>query len=107
MMLDEWIRAFCYFLMFPAFVYFGLIARNRRQFTVAATYLGLGAFFLLLLVGLVTGHYHHAIPALLNINTGVVVVLCAVVTWRATSIMLAALLAGDGVCVALQEIEHD
>lgn len=106
MMLDEWVRAFCYFLMFPAFIYFGLISYNRRHISVALTYFGLGGFFLLLLVGLVTGHYHHAIPALLQLNTGIVVVLCAVVTWRATSIMLAALLS-NGVCVALQEVEHE
>lgn len=107
MTLNEWIRAFCYFLMFPAFIYFALIAHNRRQYSVAATYGGLAVFFLLLLVGLVTGHYHNAIPALLNVNTGVAVVLCAVVTWRATSIMLAALVSSNGACVALQEIEHD
>ena len=106
MMLDERVRAFCYFLIFPAYIYFGLITWNRRQFGVAATYFGLAAFFLLLFVGLVRGHYHHPIPVLLQVNTGVVVVLTAVTTWRATSIMLSALVASVG-CSYLQEIEHE
>ena len=67
MSFDEWVRAFCYFLMFPAFVYFGLIAHNRRQFLVGLSYFALGAFFLLLLVGLVLGHYYYPIPALLKV----------------------------------------
>lgn len=107
MMLDEWIRAFCYFLMFPAFIYFGLIAYNRRQFLVGLSYFALGAFFLLLLVGLVLGHYHHPIPALLQIDTGVVVVLCAVVTWRATTIMVAALLSSHVESVIVREAEYE
>lgn len=107
MMLDEWIRAFCYFLMFPAFVYFGLIAYNRRQYLVGLSYFSLGAFFLLLLIGLVLGHYHRPIPILLQINTAVVIVLCAVVTWRATSIMVAALLSAHVRSIVIQEIEYE
>lgn len=104
---DEWVRAFCYFLIFPAYIYFGLITWNRRQFGVAMTYFGLAAFFLLLFMGLVLGHYHHPIPLLLNVNTGVVVVLTAVTTWRSTSIMLSALVAPSVGCSFLQELEHD
>lgn len=104
---DEWIRAFCYFLLFPAYIYFGLITYNRRQFGVAATYFGLAAFFVLLFAGLVLGHYHHPIPLLLSVNTGVVIVVTVVTTWRATAIMLAALTTPSSQCALLQEIEHE
>lgn len=108
MTLDGWVRAFCYFLMFPAFVYFGLIAYNRRQILVGLSYFALGMFFLLLLVGLVLGHYARPIPALLQVNTGVVIVLCALVTWRATKIMVAAVLCTHIVgTVLLREAEYE
>lgn len=107
MTVDEWVRAFCYFLMFPAFIYFALIAWNRRQRLVASSYFALAAFFLLLLVGLVLGHYHRPIPVLLQVNTGVVVVLCTLVTWRATTTMMTALLAAHVESVVLREAEYE
>lgn len=107
MMIDEWVRAFCYFLIFPAFLYFGLISWNRRQLGVALTYFTLSGFFLLLFVGLVLGHYREPIPALLMVNTGVVVALTLAVTYRATAIMLAALTSSISVASVLEELDHD
>lgn len=105
---DEWVRAFCYFLIFPAFIYFGLITYNRRQWMVAATYFTLSGFFLLLFVGLVLGHYYRPIPALLTVNTVVVVATAVAVTFRATLLMLAALRSSMACeIVILRELEHD
>jgi hypothetical protein len=89
MSMDEAIRAFGYFLMFPAFTFFALIAFNRKQWLIAASYALLSAFFLLLLAGLVLRHYYAPIPALLTINTTIVAVLTLVVTWRATALLVA------------------
>ena len=104
---DEWIRAFCYFLIFPAFTYFGLITFNRRQFMVASTYFTLGGFFLLLFVGLVLGHYHRPIPAMLYLNTAIVVATDIAVTFRATVLMLSALMASRIEGTILQELDYD
>lgn len=90
MMLDEIIRAFCYFLMSPAFLYFSLIAWNRRQYWVSIGYGALSLFFGLLLAGLVLLRSVGAVPALVHINTGVVVILAIATTWRATLIFVSA-----------------
>jgi len=107
MMIDEWVRAFCYFLIFPAFLYFGLIAWNRRQLGVSMTYFTLSGFFLFLFVGLVLGHYHRPIPTLLAVNTWIVVALTLAVTYRATAIMLAALTSSICMSDVLEELDHD
>ena len=104
---DEWIRAFCYFLIFPAFTYFGLITFNRRQYMIASTYFTLGAFFLLLFVGLVLGHYHEPITGLLFLNTAIVVATALAVTYRATVLMLSALLASRIEATIHQELDYD
>lgn len=84
MTLDEFVRAFGYFIMFPAYLYFALIAWNRRQRLVAVSYGLLSAFFGLLLAGLVLLHYREPVFPLLYINTGIVAALAIAVTWRAT-----------------------
>ena len=89
MSVDELIRAFCYFLIFPAFTFFGFIHFNRRQRLVAVGHFLLGGFFLLLMVGLVTRHYYQPIMGLLYANTVLVLLLTGVVTWRATVIVVA------------------
>ena len=91
MSFDELLRAFCYFLIFPAFTFFGFLHFNRRQRLVAVGHFLLGAFFLLLMVGLVTRHYYQPITVLLYANTIVVVALTVVVTWRATVLVVASL----------------
>jgi len=88
MSMDEAVRAFGYFLMFPAYAFFGLIAFNRKQWLVAVSYFLLSAFFFLLLAGLVLRHYVAPLPVLLSIDTGIVATLTAVVTWRATALFM-------------------
>ena len=89
MSVDELLRAFCYFLIFPAFTFFGFVHFNRRQRLVAVGHFLLSAFFLLLMIGLVTRHYYQPITVLLYANTIVVLLLTIVVTWRATVIVVA------------------
>jgi hypothetical protein len=84
MNLDELLRAFCYFLLFPAYIYFALIAWNRKQYLIAGGYGLLALFFALLMFGLVIQYYYEPMPELLRISTGVVVLLALVVIWRAT-----------------------
>ena len=91
MSIDELLRAFSYFLIFPAYIFFGFIHYNRRQHLVAVGHFLLGAFFMLLMVGLILRHYYVPIPALLYANTTVVVALTVVVTWRATVVAMASL----------------
>lgn len=88
---DEMLRAFCYFLIFPAFIFFGFVHFNRRQHLVAVGHFLLGIFFMLLMLGLVLRHYYYPIPALLYANTSVVVALTVVVTWRATVLAVGSL----------------
>lgn len=107
MAFDELIRAFCYFLIFPAYIYFGLITWNRRQFGVALTYFGLAAFFFLLFAGLLLRHYQHPIPVLSTVNTCVVVMLTVITTWRTTSILMTALVSSFSQSVVLKELEHE
>lgn len=91
MTVDELIRAFYYFLMFPAYMYFALVAWNRRERLVAGIYMLLSCFFLFLLIGLSTRHYYQPLAPLLHINTGIVVVMALVVGWRATLLLLSVL----------------
>lgn len=91
MTVDELIRAFCYFLMFPAYMYFALVAWNRRERLVAWIYMILSWFFLFLLIGLSTRHYYQPLVPLLHINTGIVVAMALAVGWRATALLLAVL----------------
>ena len=88
---DELLRAFCYFLLFPAYTYFALIAWNRKQWLIAGGYGLLAMFFALLMSGLVLRHYYEPVPLLLVGNTAVVVLLTVTVTWRATMTMMDAL----------------
>lgn len=90
MTIDETIRAFCYFIMFPAYIYFGLVNWNRGQFMRSIANWLLSAFFFLLFLGLVLRHYYVPVPALLYLNTTIVVMLAAVTAWRATLIAMAA-----------------
>lgn len=90
MMPDEVIRAFCYFLMSPAYLYFSFVAWNRRQYLVSIGYGALSLFFGLLLARLVLLRSVGAVPSLLYINTGVVVILAIATTWRATLIFVSA-----------------
>lgn len=90
MTLDETIRAFCYFIMFPAYTYFGLVNWNRAQRMRATANGLLSIFFFMLFLGLVLRHYYVPVPALLYLNTTVVVLLALATAWRATLIALAA-----------------
>lgn len=100
MTIDELIRAFCYFLLFPAYTYFALIAYNRRAWSSAASHGLLAAFFCMLMFGLVLRHYYVPVPTLLYGNTAIVVALTIVVTWRATAIFMAALQAMMIECIS-------
>lgn len=107
MTLDELIRAFCYFLVFPAFIFFGLIAYNRKQFLVAFGHFLLAAFFFLLLTGLVVRHYYQPVLVLLHLNTAVVAALTFAVTWRATAVMVAGLCHNVTEAFLFPEVEYD
>lgn len=91
MTIDETIRAICYFLIFPSYVYFGLIEYNHKSYLLAAIFFLLATFFLLMLIGLSLFHYYRPIYALLQVNTAVVVALAAVTGYRSTAILAAAL----------------
>ena len=91
MTIDELLRAFCYFLIFPAFMYFALVSWNRRERLVSGIYMLLSWFFLFLLIGLSTRHYYQPLVPLLHINTGIVVAMALVVGWRATVLLLSVL----------------
>jgi hypothetical protein len=104
---DEFLRAFAYFIMFPAYFYFALIAWNRQQRLVAISYALLSAFFGLLLAGLVLLRYAEPIRPLLYVNTGVVLVLAGAVTWRATMTVVDALCIGCSSFYLIEEELHD
>ncbi len=106
MTIDELVRTFCYFLLFPALLYIGLISWNRRQRWVAATYVMLSAFFALLMVGLLLRHYYAPIPVLLYGNTAIVIGLTFAVTWRATVLMMDALRSRVSEFVILREVDQ-
>ena len=106
MTIDEFVRTFCYFLLFPALLYIGLIAWNRRQRLVAVTYVALSMFFALLMVGLLLRHYYMPIPILLYGNTAVVIGLTYAVTWRATVLMMDALRSRVSEFVILREVDQ-
>ena len=105
MTLDEFVRTFCYFLLFPAFLYIGLIAWNRRQRLVAVTYVALSMFFALVMVGMLLRHYYAPIPILLYSNTALIIGLTLVVTWRATVLMMGALRSRVSEFVILREVD--
>lgn len=107
MTIDEFARAFAYFIMFPAYFYFALIAWNRQQRLVAISYALLSAFFGLLLAGLVLLHHASPIRSLLYANTVVVLVLAGAVTWRATVTVLDALVRGFDSFYLIEEELHD
>ena len=107
MTIDEFARAFAYFIMFPAYFYFALIAWNRQQRLVAISYALLSAFFGLLLAGLVLLHYAEPIRPLLYVNTGVVLVLAGAVTWRATVTVVDALVRQFDSFYLIEEELHD
>lgn len=90
---DETIRAICYFLMFPAYCYFGLIAYNRREYTVAIFYFSLSAFFALMLFGLSLGAYRQQFLPFLYLNTVVIVIMTAAVVVRSAAIIYRYLIA--------------
>ena len=106
MTIDEFVRTFCYFLLFPALLYIGLIAWNRRQRWIAATYVMLSAFFALLMIGLLLRHYYTPIPVLLYCNTAVVIGLTFAVTWQATVLMMDALRSRVSEFVILREVDQ-
>jgi len=90
MTIDETIRAFCYFIMFPAYTYLGLVNWNRSQRMRATANVMLSLFFFLLFLGLVIRHYYVQVPTLVYLNTIIVVLLAFVTTWRATLIAMEA-----------------
>jgi hypothetical protein len=104
---DELVRAFSYFVMFPSYVYFALIAWNRQQRLVALGYGLLSAFFGLLLAGLVLLHYREPVFPLLYANTGIVALLALAVTWRAMKTLVDALCAGCNSFYLIEEDLHD
>ena len=105
MTLDEFVRTFCYFLLFPAFLYIGLISWNRRQWLVAAMYVLLSCFFALVMVGMLLRHYYVPIPILLYGNTAIAIGLTFAVTWRATVLMMDALRSRVSEFVILREVD--
>ena len=107
MTVDEFIRAFGYFIMFPAYFYFALIAWNRQQRLVAMSYGLLSAFFGMLLAGLVLLHYREPVMPLLYANTGIVALLALAVTWRATMTVVDAWCAGCDSFYLIEEDLHD
>lgn len=88
---DELIRAISYFLMFPAFAFFGMIEWNRGQRVVSLLYGFLSIFFFLLMVGLVLLRYYRPLPELLQANTVVVLALASITSYRASLLLLAAI----------------
>ena len=87
MTVDELIRALCYFLMFPAYFYFGLIAYNRREYAVTLFYFSLSVFFALMLFGLSLGAYRMQFLPFLYLNTGVIVIMTTAVLARSAAIL--------------------
>jgi hypothetical protein len=84
---DEAVRALCYFVMFPAYFYFGMIAHNRREYTVALFYYSLSCFFALMLFGLSLGAYRYQFQTFLYLNTGVIVIMTTAVLARSAAIL--------------------
>ncbi len=105
MTIDEFVRTFCYFLLFPAFLYIGLIAWNRRQRLVAMIYVMLSAFFALVMAGMLLRHYYTPMPILLYSNTAIIIGLTLAVTWRATVLMMDALRSRVSEFVILREVD--
>lgn len=91
MTIDETIRAFAYFLMFPAYTYFALIAWNRQQRLVSLSYALMSAFFCMLLVSVVCNSHGVFVPSLRYLNTGIVAALAGAVTYRAAMTLVDAL----------------
>ena len=106
MTIDEFVRTFCYFLLFPALLYIGLISWNRRQRLVAAMYVLLSVFFALVMVGMLLRHYYAPIPILLYSNTAIIIGLTFAVTWRATVLMMDALRSRVSEFVILREVDQ-
>ena len=88
---DELVRALSYFLMFPAYTYFSLIAWNRQQRLVALSYALMSAFFCMLLVCVVANSHGVFVPTLRYLNTGIVAALAVAVTYRAAMTLVDAL----------------
>jgi hypothetical protein len=87
MSIDETIHAICYFLMFPAYFYFGLIAYNRRERIIALFYFSLSVFFAFMLFNLSLGVYFRQLLPFFYINTGVIVIMTIAVLSRAATIL--------------------
>ena len=106
MTIDELVRTFCYFLLFPAFLYIGLITWNRGQRLIASAYFMLSMFFALVMIGMLLRHYYMPIPVLLFGNTAVIIGLTFAVTWRATALMMDALRSRVSEFVILREVDQ-
>ena len=89
MTIDETIRAFCYFVMFPAYTYLGMVNWNQSHRVRAMSNALLSVFFFLLFLGMVLRHYYVPVPTLVYLNTIVVVLLAIATSWRVTLIAIA------------------
>jgi len=87
MTIDEVIRAFSYFMIFPAFTFFSLIFWNQKQRVISIAYGALATFFALMMLGLVLGGFRAENISFLYVNTVVVIILAIAVTYRATMIV--------------------